>query len=96
MDLDQSSLDSQSLMTGNGVCTDSPVPLIDASFVRIALRGVTVHSRSTNTNPMYISNGSTSGYELLPGEDVMIPIDSPAKVFVYDNGDNCEFDWFSI
>jgi hypothetical protein len=96
MDVDKSSLSGQSFMTGNGTCTDAPVALIDQSFVREALRGVTVHSRKTNSDPMYISNGSTDGFELLPGDSLLIPINSPASVFVFDGGDDCEYDWFSI
>ncbi|MGA2796114.1 MAG: hypothetical protein ABSE63_00915 [Thermoguttaceae bacterium] len=97
MDLDKSSLDSSSFMVGQGVVTDTPTPLIDASFVRTALRGVHVHARTDNDAPILVSNGGTVGYELKVGEDLDIPIDSPAKVYVFSTENESDaYDWFSI
>jgi hypothetical protein len=51
----------------------------------MSIRKVTLKSRSTNTGAMYIGgNGvsNVSGYELSPGESVVVEIDNLEKIYV--------------
>jgi len=84
--------------TGTGEVSGTPAPIIAPAFSHEALNGVMLRASVTNTDPIYVGPSTTSaatGYRLTPGEELLVPVNDPSKVYVVGTpGDG--FSWLAV
>ena len=60
--------------------------IVASGYARDALNGITVRADTANTGTLFVGPNAgvsaTNGYQIPAGEEVVIPVDSPAKVWI--------------
>jgi hypothetical protein len=84
MDIDKSSLGEFS--TGHDYVAAVSKQVVATAYARPTYSGITVRADTANTGTLYVGANAgvsaSNGYQLPAGEEVVIPVDSPAKVWI--------------
>jgi hypothetical protein len=86
---------------GNGtVVENTPTPLIDAAYALPVYKYVEIKSTTGNSASIFVGPIGTpvgSGFEIVTGEKLQIPVDSAAKITIWSE-DNSEdtFSWIGV
>ena len=83
MNITQETVDN--FVVGHGGADASDKPIVAPGYARKAYKGVYVRAATANTIVIYVGNDNVTasdGYPLPAGEEVLIPIENPSKVFV--------------
>lgn len=85
MDIDKSSVSE--FQTGNSsVDNVAAKQIVATGYARPAYRGITIKAFTANSGTLYVGNNANisadNAYELPAGEQVLIPCDSPDKVWI--------------
>jgi hypothetical protein len=71
--------------TGGGEVSDTPARIVEPKRAPEVYKGVMVRARHTNNGPVYLGPATLragGGYKLMPGEEVLVPVSDPSKVYV--------------
>lgn len=83
MDIVQESVSE--FVVGHGGADIVSKPIVAAGYARKAYKGVRIRAATANTTVIYVGPQGVSesnGYPLPGGEEVVIPVDNPSKVYV--------------
>lgn len=96
MDVTRETVDD--FYVGNGEVTSTPGPIVAPGFAHEAYKGVRVRAACDNADPMYVGSltlQADTGYRLLPGEEVSVPVNNPSKIYVVGTpGD--KYSWLAV
>jgi hypothetical protein len=96
MDVNKTSVDD--FYTGSGSVSGTSAPIIAPAYAHEAYKGVMVRAAVTNSAPIFVGPSTVSaatGYRLTPGEELLVPVNDPSKVYVVGTpGDG--FSWLAV